>query len=470
MTSALVTSRRAWTLGALAAAAGGALLGGRADTAIGGISIDTRTLELGDLFVAVAGPRFDGHDFLSAAVSRGAPAVMVHRDVLAPPGLEVVRVADTTRALGDLARHVRREREVQVVGVTGSTGKTTTKDMAAALLATRGAVLRTEGNLNNRYGVPLTLFRLRPEHQAVVLEMGMSARGELAELSRIGEPDVAVITNVAPVHLEFFDSLEAIAEAKAEILQGLRPGGAAVLNRDDRLVRRIGEAFGGEVVWFGKGRACEVSVEKIRGTVHGMRFDLRLAARRVEIALPLPGVHVVMNFAAAAAVAHRLGVSAETIAERALTLKAAEHRGQVRHLGDGVTLLDDCYNSNPAAVVAAAAALGMAARGRRVAFLGDMLELGATGPELHREAGRKLATGLGLLVAVGPLAQHFLEGAREAGLGKQALLSFPDAAAAAAAAPELVRAGDAVLVKGSRGMRLEAIVDALQARFGTGEA
>jgi UDP-N-acetylmuramoyl-tripeptide--D-alanyl-D-alanine ligase len=469
MTSALATARRAWTLGTLAGAAGAMLGEARADTAIGGISIDTRTLEHGDLFVAVAGPRFDGHEFLSAAVSRGAPAAMVQHDVLSPPGLAIVRVADTTRALGDLARHIRRERDVPVVGVTGSTGKTTTKEMAAALLSARGAVLRTEGNLNNRYGVPLTLFRLRPEHSAVVLEMGMSARGELAELARIGEPDLAVITNVSPVHLEFFDSVEAIAEAKAEILLGLRPGGAAVLNRDDPHVRRIGEAFHGEVVWFGKGRACEVSVEKIRGSVHGMRFDLRVAGCKVDVALPLPGVHVVMDFAAAAAVAHRLGVSAETIAETALTLKAAEHRGQVRRLGEGVTLLDDCYNSNPAAVLAAAAALGTAARGRRVAFLGDMLELGERGPELHREAGRELAGELGLLAAVGPLARHFLEGAREAGLRKEALVSFPDAAAAAAAAPELVRPGDAVLVKGSRGMRLEAIVDALQARFGTGE-
>jgi UDP-N-acetylmuramoyl-tripeptide--D-alanyl-D-alanine ligase len=465
-----VTARRGWTLGALAAAAGGRLDDARADTAIAGISIDTRTLERGDLFVAVAGPRFDGHEFLSAAVARGAPAAMVQRDVLAPPGLEIVRVADTTRALGDLARYLRRERDVPVVGVTGSTGKTTTKDMAAALLGTRGPVLRTEGNLNNRYGVPLTLFRLRPEHTAVVLEMGMSARGELSELSRIGEPDLAVITNVAPVHLEFFDSVEAIAEAKAEILLGLRPAGAAVLNRDDPHVRRIGEAFGGEVVWFGKGRACAVSVERIRGSANGMRFDLRLDGRKVDVALPLPGVHVVMNFAAAAAVAHRLGVTADTIAETALTLAAAEHRGQVRHLGEGVTLLDDCYNSNPAAVVAAAATLEMAARGRRVAVLGDMLELGERGPELHREAGRKLGPGLGLLVAVGPLAQHFLEGARESGLAKKALVAFPDAAAAAAAVPELVRPGDAVLVKGSRGMRLEAVVDALQARFGTGEA
>lgn len=470
MTSAMLTSNRPWMLGALAEAAGGQLLNARADTAISGISIDTRTLERGDLFVAVAGPRFDGHDFLNAAVSRGAPAAMIHGDVLVPPGLEIVRVADTTRALGDLARHLRRQRDVTVVGITGSTGKTTTKDMAAALLATRGSVLCTEGNLNNRYGVPLTLFRLLPEHSAVVLEMGMSARGELAELTRIGEPDVAVITNVAPVHLEFFESLDAIAEAKGEILQGLRPGGAAVLNHDDPRVKRLGEAFAGDVVWFGKDRACDVSVEKIRGTVHGMRFDLRVAGQRLEVALPLPGVHVVMNFAAAAAAAHRLGVSPETIAETAATLKAAEHRGQVRRLGEGVTLLDDCYNSNPVAVPVAVAALGMAAKGRRVAFLGDMLELGERGPELHREVGREVGGSLGLLVAVGPLARDFLEGAREAGLGKKALVAFPSATEAAEAVAELVKPGDAVLVKGSRGMRLEAVVDALQARFGTGEA
>ncbi|MGE0453043.1 MAG: UDP-N-acetylmuramoyl-tripeptide--D-alanyl-D-alanine ligase [Vicinamibacteria bacterium] len=470
MSGASVFVRGAWLeLGALAQAVSGTLVTGRADLRLSGVSIDTRTLAAGELFVAVAGPRFDGHDFLAGAVANGAVAAVVHRDVVAPPGLAIVRVADTTAALGDLARELRLAAEVPVVGVTGSAGKTTTKDMAATLLATRGPVLRTEGNLNNRYGVPLTLFRLRPEHTAVVLEMGMSAPGELGALARIGLPDVAIITLVAPVHLEFFDSLEAIARAKAEILEGLRPGGVAVLNRDDPHVRAIGEAHRGEVIWFGRDRACDVSAERVRGTIHGLRFELRLGGRSHDVALPLPGPHFVLNFLAAAAAAHRLGISPEAIVEAASGLRAASHRGQVLRLGSGVTLLDDSYNSNPAAVEAAATALGMAAIGRRVAFLGDMLELGPRSAEIHQQTGRAIGAGLDALYAAGPLAASFLAGAREAGLAEGELAAFADSQAAAEAAPSLVRPGDAVLVKGSRGARMERVVEALSAHFGVVE-
>lgn len=433
-----------------------------------GVSIDSRTVKAGELFVAIKGPRFDGHDFLGEAASRGAPSALVHREVTAPPELFLLRVTDTTRALADLARHVRLKARVPVVCITGSVGKTTTKEMTAALLATRGPVLKSEGNLNNQYGLPLSLLRLAPGHAAAVMELGMSAPGELRALAAVARPDVAVITMVAPVHLEFFASVDAIAEAKAEILEYLAPGGVAVLNGDDPRLRRIGERHRGEVVWFGRDRAYEVSAENWRGTVHGMRFDLRIGGKTLDVALPLPGLHFLTNFLAAAAAAHRLGVKPETIAEVAREMKAASHRGQVLPLRDGITLLDDCYNSNPAAVEAAVQALDMSARGRRVAFLGDMLELGPSGPELHREAGERLAARLDAIVAVGPLARGFLEGARKGGLDPSALHEFPDSAQAAAAAGGLVRPGDAVLVKGSRGVRMEAIVDALRARFGAG--
>ncbi len=235
------------------------------EVAFTGVSIDSRTIAPGALFVAVRGPRFDGHDFLAEAAGRHARAALVHRDVEPPAGLPLVRVADTTKGLADLARHVRREAAIPVVAVTGSVGKTTTKDMTAHLLATRGPVLKTEGNLNNQYGLPLTLLRLAPGHTAAVLELGMSAPGEIRELSALAEPDVATITRIAPVHLEFFPSVDAIAEAKAEILEGLRPGGTAVLNGDDRRVRAIGERFSGRVVWFGRDRRFEVSAENERG-------------------------------------------------------------------------------------------------------------------------------------------------------------------------------------------------------------
>jgi UDP-N-acetylmuramoyl-tripeptide--D-alanyl-D-alanine ligase len=457
----------------LVAATGGAwTTGDPSGLRFTGVSIDSRTAAPGDLFVAIKGPRFDGHDFLAAAAAGGARAALVHREAAAPAGLPLFRVADTTAALAALGSHRRQQAAIPVVAVTGSAGKTTTKEMTAALLARRGPVLKTEGNLNNQYGLPLTLLRLGPAHRHAVLELGMSAAGELRGLSALARPDVAIITLVAPVHLEFFDSVDAIADAKAEILEGLSADGLAVLNGDDPRVRRVGEAFrarGGRVAWFGRDRAYAASAENWRGTVHGMRFDLRLGGRTVDVALPLPGPHFLSNFLAAAAAAHHLGLTPDEIAESALELKAARHRGQVLRLGQDVTLLDDCYNSNPAAVEAAVAALDMSARGRRVAILGDMLELGPSGAELHRETGRRVAGRLDALAAVGPLAAHFLQGAREGGIGAAALFAWPDSATAAAQAAGLVRPGDAVLVKGSRGVRMEQIVDALTAAFGKAE-
>ena len=453
----------AFTGGTLAAPAAG-------ESVFTGVSIDSRTIVAGALFVALKGPRFDGHDFLLEAAGRGATAALVHREAPAPAGLPLVRVADTTKGLSDLARHVRREAALPIVGVTGSVGKTTTKDMTAHLLATRGPVLKTEGNLNNQYGLPLTLLRLAPEHTAAVLEMGMSAPGEIRALSRLAEPDVATITRVAPVHLEFFPSVDAIAEAKAEILEGLRPGGVAVLNGDDPRVRAIGERFQGRVVWFGWDRRHDASAESWGGTAFGMRFLLHLGGRTVDVALPLAGPHFVTSFLAAAAAAHVLGVSPEAMAEAAASLRPASHRGEVRRLGEEVVLLDDCYNSSPEALEAAVVTLGLAPGRRRVAVLGDMLELGPTGPMLHHAAGQALAGRVDVVVGVGALAKEIVEGARKAGLPGSSLHHFATAPDAVAAVEGLVRPGDAVLVKGSRGVRLETVVAAITSRFGEGRA
>jgi len=491
----VVARREALHLVDVLAGTGGVLVARVAgDVAFTGVSIDSRTTAPGALFVAVRGPRFDGHDFLAEAAGRGARAALVHREVAAPAGLALVRVADTTKGLADLARHVRREAALPVVAVTGSVGKTTTKDMTAHLLATRGPVLKTEGNLNNRYGLPLTLLRLAPEHTAAVLELGMSAPGEIRALSTLAEPDVATITRVAPVHLEFFPSVDAIADAKAEILEGLRPGGTAVLNGDDPRGRASGERFSGRVVWFGRDRRFDVSAEServdapppvnglspgpsertstraARGSGVGMRFSLRLGAQAVDVALPLAGPHFVTCFLAAAAAAHVLGVSPDAMAEAASSIRPARHRGEVRRLGERVVVLDDCYNSSPEALEAAAVALSLLPGERRVAVLGDMLELGPSGPALHRERGRALGGRVDAVVGVGPLAREIVEGAREAGLPTASLHHFATAPEAALALDRIVRPGDAVLVKASRGVRLEAVVDALAARFGEGEA
>ena len=434
-----------------------------------GVSIDTRTLRPGELFVAIVGPRFDGHDFLKEAKARGAGAVLVHKDVDSALGLPLVRVADTTRALADLARSRRRESAAPMVAITGSAGKTTTKDLTATLLATRGPVLRTEGNLNNQYGLPLTLLRLAPEHVAAVLELGMSAPGELRTLTRIALPDLAVITNVGSAHLEFFGSVDEIAKAKAEILEGLGPAGRAVLNACDPRVRKVGEAFAGKVIWFGRDRRCDVSGENWRGTAFGSRFDLVMEGRKVDVALPLPGPHSMMNFLAAAAVAHALGVAAETMAEAVVHFSPGKHRSQVRRLGQNVVLIDDCYNSSPEALDAAVLALSMAGAERRVAVLGDMLELGPEAARIHGERGETYRGKLERLFSVGPLGREIARGACRAGLPTGAVRHFDDAAAAALAVPDLVEPGDAVLVKASRGIKLEAVVDALVARFGEGK-
>ena len=462
----VVTAAPGLSLESVIEATGGrALTPPPAELALGSVSIDSRTLAPGALFVAIRGPRFDGHDFLAEARARGARAALVERELQAPPELVLVRVSDTTQALADLARHVRRSVAVPVVAVTGSVGKTTTKDMTAELLAGRGPVLKTEGNLNNQYGLPLTLLRLESRHTAAVLELGMSAPGEIRALAALAEPDVATITRIAPVHLEFFPSLDAIADAKAEILEGLRPGGTAVLNGDDPRQRAIGERFAGRKLWFGRDRRFEVSAEGWRGTAFGMRFDLRIEGRSHDVALPLAGPHFVENFLAAAAAAHLLGTPAEAIVEAALRLRPARHRGELLRLGDGVLVLDDSYNSSPTALEAAVVALGLVPGLRRIAVVGDMLELGPAGEELHREAGRSLAGRVDLLVGIGPLAREVVLGARQAGFAGQTL-HFADAASAAPAVASLVAPGDAVLVKASRGLRLEQVVEALRARFG----
>lgn len=430
-----------------------------------GVSIDSRTVRPGEVFFAIRGPHHDGHAFAGDAVRRGAPIVVVDGEAAVSAGTSavVVRVADTTAALGDLARHVRLAAAIPVIGVTGSMGKTTTKEMAASLLETKGPVLRTAANLNNRYGLPLTILRLAEEHWAMVLEMGLSAPGEMRALTATARPDVAIITNVAPVHLEFFDSVEAIAAAKAEILEGLGPSGVAILNGDDARLRPIGEAHRGRTVWFGKQRSFDVCGENWRGTTNGMRFDLRLGGAVVDVALPFAGVHFMHNFLAAAAAAHHLGVTPDAIARSALDMQPGPHRGRILRLEGHVTLIDDCYNSNPQALEAAVGALALQSGTRRVAFVGDMLELGDGSRQIHRDAGARLGDRLDVVVGVGDLAADFVDGVHEA-RGSQAFVHhFATAAEAAHAAKDVVRDGDVVLVKGSRGVRMEAIVNALVA-------
>jgi len=450
----------------IARIARGAVLQGPAGLAVASYAIDSRLVGRGGLFFAVAGKR-DGHDFVADAAKRGAAAAVVaHPVAVADPSFGLVQVADTVEALQALARDVLARRPIPVVGITGSVGKTTTKEFTAALLAPRFRVLKSEGNFNNTLGLALTVLRLGADDEAAVLEMGMSAPGEIRALTRIAPPDVAVITNVSPVHLQFFHSLEEIALAKKEILDGAKPGATAILNGDDPLVIRVASGFAGRRLTFGRGPACDVRAEAIESRGYaGYEFTLRYGKDSGRVALPCVNEAAVANLLAAAASSFALGLGFGEVLPAVEGLRSLPMRGALVEAGRGLRIYDDSYNSNPRALEAALTSLAVLPAGRRVAVLADMLELGPGGREFHRRAGETVArTGWQVLVAVGPLAAQIADGAAAAGMSAGAIHRFPDAGAAAAAIGGLVRDGDLVLVKGSRGMRTESVVEALKAR------
>jgi UDP-N-acetylmuramoyl-tripeptide--D-alanyl-D-alanine ligase len=438
-----------------------------------GISTDTRTIAAGSCFVALKGERFDGHDFLAEAARGGAACAVVAESRAAAlaghAGLPLLAVPDTLAALGALARHHRRRFRVPLVAVTGSNGKTTTREMIAAILATRGPVLKSEGNLNNEVGVPLTLLRLAPEHQAAVVEMGMSHPGEIARLAAIAEPQVGVVTNAAPAHLEGLGSIDAIADAKAELYRGLPPGGIAVANADDARMLRRAQESGRHLITFarGRGRRGDVAVlEVLSHGEEGLRFLLGVGNRELEVRLALVGEHSAVNAAAAAAAAVALGCTDKEIVLGLAAVRPVGRRLRLERLTSGVFLVDDCYNANPLSMRAALDTLGAlaAARGGRpVAVLGDMLELGPAEAEAHRDLGAAAArAGLGWLAAFGPRSLAAAEAARAGGLANGAAFHTEDVGALAAFVKDRLRPGDVLLVKGSRGMKLERLVEALR--------
>ncbi len=445
---------------------GATVLQGSPDLTFVSYGIDSRLSAPGGLFFAVPGRR-DGHDFVAAAAAAGAAGAVVSRPVDVPGrGFGLLLVPDTVAALQALAREVLARRPVQVVGVTGSIGKTTTKDFAAALLSGRFRVLKSEGNFNNHLGLALSVLRIEPGHEAAVLEMGMSAPGEIRVLTRIAPPDVAVITNVSPVHLQFFRGLDEIALAKKEILDGARPGATAVLNADDPLVMRIGAGFPGRTVTFGRDARADVRAVAVEPKgFAGYEIDLRFGEEQGRLRFPFLNKAAVADLLAAAAVSLALGLRFGDIAPAVESLRPAAHRGLLVEAPGGVHVYDDSYNSSPRALEAALESLAALPAGRKVAVLADMLELGEGEREFHRAAGGTVArAGWDVLVAVGPLAALIAEGAVAAGFDPAAVRLFADSGAAAAAIAGIVRDGDLVLVKGSRGMRTETVVEALRAR------
>jgi UDP-N-acetylmuramoyl-tripeptide--D-alanyl-D-alanine ligase len=448
---------------------GGRLLA-RSDRPIRGAAVDSRLVEPGQVFVALPGERTDGHEFIGGAVGRGAAALIVTRPIPDPALLgdvTVVRVANAGSALGALAAGWRRRFELLVVGVTGSIAKTSTKEAIAAVLAHRFTTLRNEGNQNNEIGLPLTVMRIGPEHEAAVLEMGMYVGGEIAELARIARPRIGVVTAVQPVHLARIGSIEAIELAKGELLEALPRDGTAVLNADDRIVRRMGRRTVARALTYGFDETADVTAEGVTSAgFDGMRFVLRIGGARQPVAIPTLGRLSVHNALAAAAVGHAAGLSLEEIAAGLAIGWSAPHRAQLVTAG-GVTLVDDSYNASPRSVVAALDLLA-GLPGRRGAVLGEMLELGEASEDGHRIVGEAAARTVDWLVVVGRDAAPIAEGALDAGMDPARIATAPDADAVLATLPPRLRSGDVVLIKASRGIGLDRLVDGLRDELSRG--
>ncbi len=455
------------------------------DGVASGYSIDSRTVRAGDLFFAIRGPRFDGHDFVKAALEAGAVAAVVEEGWAAvnAAARQLIAVEDTATALATLARQTRRRWGKPVAAVTGSNGKTTTKNAAAALLATRYRVAKTEGNLNNELGLPLSILRMDETSEMAVLEMGMNNRGEIRRLAAIAEPNAGVVTNVSAAHLGYFSSVDEIALAKRELVESLPQDGTAILNADDDRVAAFTRVHQGRSLTFGLERPADFRAEEVESLgAKGTGFTLawtggicessrsadsarrEAGGNRVRFQSPLIGRHNVSNVLAAIAVCAVCGVDPATLVESVARLQPAALRGEVQELG-GVTLLKDCYNANPSAMEAMIATLGETPGKRRIAVLGEMLELGDESVPLHRQVGRKVAAArVDLLITVQGDAREIREAAVAQGFPAAAASFFETAAEAGAFLGENLAAGDTVLLKASRGVGLERALPAIERR------
>jgi len=441
-----------------------------------GVSTDSRTVGRGDLFIALRGPRFDGHDYLAEAFRGGAWGALVERESWSPdragaiaeayPDRAVIAVGNTERGLGDLAASRRRGLAVRVVAVTGSNGKTTTKEMISSIAAERWRVHRNEGNLNNLIGLPLTVLALDEGHEVAVLEMGMNRRGEIRRLAEIARPEVGVVTNVGPVHLEHLGSEEGVAAAKAELFEAMGSAGTAVLSVDDRHRQRLLSSVGGRKVTFGLGRGADFSARDLRPSADATAFTLTTPLGERQVRIAFLGEHNVRNALASAAAAFALGAGLEEIGAGLGKARPVPMRFSVLTFRGGIRVVNDAYNANPVSMKAALDSLGLlpGAR-RRIAVLGDMRELGAAAAASHRRLGAAAAAaGIDLLVAVGDFAVETAAGAAEGGMAPGQVLRAPAAPAAAALLGGRLAEGDLVLLKGSRAVGLEKVIALLVAQ------
>lgn len=461
------------TIDEILKATGGKLVHGNRGLIVPGVSIDSRTIRDGELFIAIRGEVFDGHDFIKDALRKGACGVLAGEgftvsDPMQQQDTVVIIVRDTLLALQETARFHRHKFTIPVTGITGSNGKTTTKEMLWTILSQKADVLRNEGNLNNHIGVPLTLLRLAPSHQTAVIEMGISERGELSRLCEIVAPDSAVITNIGPTHLEKLGRIENVAEAKGEILKTLPSNGFCILNQDDKFFDVFRAMSPCRVISFGISPDADFHVESSEAVIGGnfadnLKFNLISPAGKTEVNLHVPGLHNIYNALCAAASAYAHGLSLTDIKSGLEKFTPVSMRSEVEKVG-GIYIINDTYNANPASMVAAIDMLKAFKAGkRRFAVIGDMLELGEKTIMAHRDLGIYIAgAGTDGLIAVGNYAGYVAEGASEAGMNEGRIKAFTDYPQTLEQIREWITTGDIVLVKGSRGMKMERIVEGLK--------
>jgi UDP-N-acetylmuramoyl-tripeptide--D-alanyl-D-alanine ligase len=453
-------------LDAIAQRISGEILQGEPSRSFKNYTIDSRSSKPGELFFAIVARR-DGHDFVPDALAKGAAGAVISRPLtLADPKFSLLLVEETQEALQALAHKVHQNLQTRIVGVTGSIGKTTTKEFLYSLLSTSFPTFKSSGNFNNHLGLPLSLLHLTPQHKWAVLEYGMSHAGEITTLTRIAAPDIAVLTNIKPVHLEFFSSLSEIALAKKEILMGMKPDGVAVLNGDDPLVMEISRDYKGTKILFGLGENYTICARNLQMKGwEGLTFDLAYGDKNGQIKLPFFNQAYLNNFLAAAGAAWVCGIPLENIQTQAPKLRAFRNRGQVHSLIRNIRLIDDSYNSNPAALSLALESMAALPGERKVVVLGDMLELGEDEKDFHQQAGKEvMELGLGLLLTVGSLGRQIAAGAKISGMKTDRILCFSNSEETAGEIWSLLEEGDVVLVKGSRGVGMDRIVTELLER------
>jgi len=440
----------------------GKLQGGDSSVLVGDISTDSRKINPGSLFIALKGERFDGNDFLTEAFANGAVAVMTDREAADFPGRIVIKVEDTLKALHDLALYYRDRFDIPFVGITGSVGKTSTKDMVACALGARYNVLKNEGNLNNEIGVPLTIFRLEPGHEAAVIEMGMSGFGEIRALTRIVKPKVGIITNIGLSHIEKLGSRQDILRAKLELIEGLQPDGVLILNGDDVMLNGVKDLLEVRTVSYGLEEDVDYQAYNIRSKGEkGTDFNIKLDGNEYNVHVPAPGVHNVYNALAALAAGHELGVPADLLISGIAGYTPGSMRLNILK-SNGLTVINDAYNASPQSVKAAIDVLNEIEAKRRIAVLGDMLELGSWSTVAHKETGAYVAgSRTDMIITVGQAAAHIAEGAMEAGFPGSGIVVLANNGEAIRYLQDIIREGDAILVKGSRGMMMEEIVNSL---------